>query len=109
MVKFNAKALAGGVIGAVVVAAALALVDRNAPPSSATAEKGKEQCYGVAKAGENGCAAANGAHSCSGLATRDNSGQEWKLVEVGTCVNMGGQLKAFENATVPASDETQGS
>ncbi len=109
MAKFNARALAGAVIGAVVVAGALTLIDRDGPSMSATSEKGKEQCYGVAKAGENGCAAANGAHSCSGLATVDNSGQEWKLVEVGSCVKMGGKLEAFENATTPASDEVKGS
>ena len=29
---------------------------------------GKEKCYGIAKAGKNDCAAANGSHSCAGQA-----------------------------------------
>src|SRR6185436_16429472 len=99
MAKLNARALAGAVIGAAAVAGALALVERNtaSSPASATSEKGKEQCYGVAKAGENGCASANGTHTCGGLAKVDFSGQEWKLVEAGTCVQMGGKLEAFDN------------
>ncbi|MEO8444698.1 MAG: DUF2282 domain-containing protein, partial [Gammaproteobacteria bacterium] len=36
----------------------------------------KEKCYGVAKAGENGCAA-NG-HSCQGQAKADKDPGEWK-------------------------------
>ena len=108
MAKFNARAFAGAVIGAAVVAGALSLVEKNNPPNgTATSDKGKEQCYGVANAGENGCAAANGSHSCSGLATLDNNGQDWKLVEVGTCVQMGGRLEAFESEA-PATDDSKG-
>src|SRR5690242_8137623 len=108
MAKMNVRALAGAVIGATAVAGALALIDNNTgSTASEPTAKGQEQCYGVAKAGENGCAAANGSHSCGGLAKIDFSGQEWKLVEAGTCTQMGGQLQAFERPT-PASDETKG-
>ena len=54
----------------------------------------KEKCYGVAKAGENHCASADGAHSCAGQATADNDLNEWKYVEQGSCEDMGGNLKA---------------
>jgi uncharacterized membrane protein len=43
-----------------------------------------EKCYGVAKAGENDCAAGPGT-SCAGSSTRDYQGNAWKLVPAGTC------------------------
>lgn len=43
-----------------------------------------EKCYGVAKAGENDCAAGPGT-SCSGTSTRDYQGDAWKLVKKGSC------------------------
>jgi len=59
---------------------------------AANAEEGaKEKCYGVAKAGENGCAA-NG-HGCQGQAKADNDPNEWMNVEQGKCVEMGGSLQ----------------
>ena len=52
----------------------------------------KEKCYGVAKAGQNDCAA-NG-HACQGQAKTDNDPNEWKNVEKGKCAEMGGSLEA---------------
>lgn len=57
----------------------------------------KEKCYGVAKAGENGCAA-NG-HSCQGQAKADNDPAEWKNVGKGECEKMGGSLTAGKKAS----------
>ncbi|MFC4160871.1 BufA1 family periplasmic bufferin-type metallophore [Chitinimonas lacunae] len=54
----------------------------------------KEKCYGVAKAGKNDCAAANGSHSCAGQSKADNDPNEWKYVAKGTCEKMGGSLEA---------------
>ena len=54
----------------------------------------KEKCFGVAKAGQNDCASANGSHSCAGQAKQDNSPTEWKYVAKGTCEKMGGKLAA---------------
>jgi uncharacterized membrane protein len=52
----------------------------------------KEKCYGVAKAGQNDCAA-NG-HSCAGQSKVDNDPTEWKYVPKGECEKMGGSLQA---------------
>lgn len=43
-----------------------------------------EKCYGVAKAGENDCAAGPGT-SCAGTSTRDFQGNAWKMVKQGSC------------------------
>lgn len=54
----------------------------------------KEKCYGVAKAGQNDCASANGSHSCAGQAKMDNDPNEWKYVAKGTCEKSGGKLSS---------------
>jgi len=48
---------------------------------------GKEKCYGVALAGENGCAAGPGT-SCAGTSTVDYQGNAWSLVAKGTCADI---------------------
>jgi uncharacterized membrane protein len=55
-------------------------------------EAAKDKCYGVAKAGENSCAA-NG-HSCQGQSKADNDPSEWKYVAKGECEKMGGSMTA---------------
>jgi uncharacterized membrane protein len=47
-----------------------------------------EECYGVALAGKNGCAAPGAAHSCAGLSTVDYDGASFMLVPVGTCADI---------------------
>lgn len=47
-----------------------------------------EKCYGIAKAGQNDCAAGPGT-SCAGSSTRDYQGNAWKLVKQGTCEKTG--------------------
>lgn len=54
----------------------------------------KEKCFGVAKAGKNDCAPANGSHSCAGQAKKDNDPSDWKFVAKGTCEKMGGKTTA---------------
>lgn len=58
------------------------------------ADPAKEKCYGIAKAGKNDCAAANGSHSCAGQSTKDNDLNEWNYVAKGTCEADGGSLEA---------------
>ena len=55
-----------------------------ATPAAAQKKPAMEKCYGVAKAGENDCAAGPGT-SCAGTSTRDYQGNAWKLVEKGSC------------------------
>ena len=65
-----------------------------APTTALAAKEGKEKCYGVAKAGQNHCGSADGAHSCAGQAKVDNDPNEWKFVKAGTCEDMGGSKTA---------------
>jgi uncharacterized membrane protein len=58
-----------------------------ASPESAIAADESEKCYGVAKAGENDCAAGKGT-SCAGTSKIDYQGNSWKLVPKGTCLTM---------------------
>ncbi len=61
-----------------------------------------EKCYGVVKAGVNGCGAADKSHSCAGMASTDASGVEWIALPTGTCEKLaGGSLESF---TVEAHD-----
>ena len=57
-----------------------------------------EKCYGVAKAGENDCAAGPGT-TCAGSSKVDYQGNAWKMVPAGTCVTMekeGGRKGSLE-------------
>lgn len=75
------------------IAAALATVCA-ATAGSASAAAEKEKCFGIAKAGQNDCAAVNGSHSCAGQSKTDNSADEWKFVAKGTCEKAGGKTAA---------------
>ena len=58
--------------------------------AAAADDKGKEKCYGIAKAGQNDCANLAGTHSCAGQSKADMDAGEWKYVAKGTCKQMGG-------------------
>jgi uncharacterized membrane protein len=47
-----------------------------------------EQCYGIAKAGQNDCQTAT--HSCAGTATKNKDGASWIYVPAGTCDKISG-------------------
>ena len=68
---------------AAIVAGALATASAATPTFAAENEK----CYGVAKAGQNDCAAGPGT-TCAGTSTVDYQGNAWKLVPKGTCETM---------------------
>ena len=55
-----------------------------AVPAVAQDAGAREKCYGIAKAGQNDCAAGPGT-SGAGSSTRDYQGNAWKLVPKGTC------------------------
>ena len=73
---------------------ASALAIALAPAHAADAKAPQEKCYGVAKAGQNDCATANGSHSCAGQAKADNDANDWKYVAKGSCEKMGGSTTA---------------
>jgi uncharacterized membrane protein len=60
-------------------------------PASAADKTPKEKCYGIAKAGANDCASADGSHSCAGQAKVDNGAYDWKYIAKGTCEKEGGK------------------
>lgn len=67
-------------------AAAIAVAMTGAIASAeAVAKEKQEKCYGVAKAGQNDCAAGPGT-TCAGTSKVDYQGNAWKLVNTGTCV-----------------------
>lgn len=52
----------------------------------------QEKCFGIAKAGQNDCAARG--HACAGQSKKDNDAGDWKMVANGTCTKMGGKMSA---------------
>lgn len=78
------KKLASAALVAGAVATALTMTAMTATSASAA---GKVKCYGVAKAGENGCKAGPGT-SCAGTSKVDYQGNAWSLVNKGTCASM---------------------
>lgn len=74
------------------IAGVLALGALTATPTFAADEGSKEKCFGIAKAGQNDCAA--GKHACSGQSTVDNDPVSWKYVTKGICEKIGGSLKS---------------
>lgn len=77
--KFASAALVAGA-----VATALTMTTLGAGSASAAE---KEECYGVAKAGKNDCAAGKGT-TCAGTSKVDYQGNAWMLVPKGTCESM---------------------
>ena len=79
----TAKILLGA--GALLALGANAATAR--PQPTADQERGMDKCFGVAKAGQNDCAAGPGT-TCAGTSTRDYQGNAWKLVAKGTCTSI---------------------
>jgi uncharacterized membrane protein len=75
--------------------------------TGANAADDPEKCYGVAKAGDNGCKAGEGT-SCAGTSKVDFQGNSWMLVPKGTCTTMElpdgrkGSLEALTRDVPPA-------
>jgi uncharacterized membrane protein len=76
---------------AVLVASALSVALAMSAVPGAQAQE-TEQCYGVAKAGQNDCKA--GAHDCAGQSTEDKDPASFVLVPAGTCEKIAGGSKA---------------
>ncbi len=74
-----------------VVTTAMFLLSSGAMAASKNAKP--EKCYGVAKAGQNDCAAGPGT-TCAGTSTTDAQGNAWTFVLAGSCEKLvGGSLK----------------
>ncbi len=79
----------------IAVAGALTAALAAAPLGAASAGGDKERCYGIAKAGQNDCAAGPGT-TCQGTSTVDAQGNAWIYVPAGLCEKLaGGSLKAM--------------
>ena len=78
-----AKLLVGA--GALLALGANAAVAQTIP--TAQQERGMEKCYGIAKAGQNDCAAGPGT-TCAGTSKIDYQKNAWKLVPAGSCMTM---------------------
>ena len=63
-------------------------------------DKGKEKCYGVAKAGQNDCGNLSGSHTCAGQSKDALSANDWKYVAKGTCKDMKGMSEAEAKVAV---------
>ena len=74
------------------IAAALATVCAAGAASAADKPVEQEKCFGIAKAGQNDCGAADGSHGCAGQSKMDKGGADWKMVAKGTCTKLGGKL-----------------
>jgi uncharacterized membrane protein len=76
------------------VASALASVIAMTAMTAAEADNVKnEQCYGIAKAGQNDCQTAS--HSCAGTSAKDRDKASWMYMPAGTCAKIvGGSLTA---------------
>ncbi len=88
--RLTQAALIAAVVGAAAALTPAQAAD-DAPKSGA-----KEKCFGVAKAGENACHTADGAHGCGTQGKTDYNGQDFKVVPAGTCEAMNGSLKPFD-------------
>jgi uncharacterized membrane protein len=76
------------------LAGLIALGSITAVAAQAADGKGKEKCYGIAKAGQNDCANASGTHACAGESKADLSLEDWKYTAKGSCEKLGGKLTA---------------
>jgi uncharacterized membrane protein len=85
--KLSALAFASAIAGAISLAAAT---------TSPALAQAKVKCYGIAKAGQNDCAPASGAHSCAGQSKVNYDGGDWKSVaNEAACTAAGGSVKPF--------------
>ncbi|KXW56736.1 DUF2282 domain-containing protein [Ferrovum sp. PN-J185] len=61
------------------------------PVSSHADSLGK--CFGIAKAGQNGCAGLTGNHTCKGTSSENYNPGDFKVVSQDECKKMGGLSK----------------
>ena len=80
------------------ITAVVALSGLIVTSTSLAANEGKEQCAGIAKAGQNDCATSTNA--CHGHATADQSAEAWIYLPKGTCERIiGGRVVNVKDPT----------
>jgi uncharacterized membrane protein len=62
----------------------------------------EEQCFGIAKAGQNACNSNPSMHSCKGHAKVDNDPNDFIPVPKGTCLKVGGKLEPAGDKSAPS-------
>ena len=65
--------------------------------ASAYAAEDNEKCYGITKAGQNGCNTNKSKHSCAGHSKIDNDPNDFIMLPEGSCVKIGGNLEPGED------------
>ena len=84
--------------GVIATAVTMAVASVMAPSDAHAVKKGKEKCYGVVKAGQNGCGDSEGKHSCEGQAPEDGLSTEWIALPKGVCDKIvGGSTEPHSN------------
>jgi uncharacterized membrane protein len=64
----------------------------------------KEKCYGIAKAGQNDCAAADKSHSCAAHAMSSGAPGDFVILPKGVCAKINGGSMMMEGAMKPPGD-----
>jgi uncharacterized membrane protein len=62
-------------------------------PASSAPGDDDEKCYGVTKAGQNGCNSNKSKHSCAGHSKIDNDPNDFIMLPQGSCLKIGGKLE----------------
>lgn len=89
-------------------AVALTIAGAAGPAQASGDMEGKENCYGVVKAGHNDCANAGKTHSCAGMASVDGGSDEWVALPAGTCEKLvGGSLTPITDDSGEAEADAQ--
>ena len=74
-------------VAAASLAAGAAVAQQRQQSSQGQQKAQMEKCYGIARAGQNDCAAGPGT-TCAGTSTRDYQGNAYKYVPAGTCTQI---------------------
>ncbi len=85
------QVLIAAALATICAAANVAAATAAAATAAAASSEPTEPCFGVAKAGQNDCASADGVHACAGESTVDMGPNDWKYVAKGTCEKLGGK------------------
>lgn len=86
--SLKAKTVSAKTVSGAMLASAVAVAVSASLGTTPTAAAEQVKCYGIAKAGQNDCAAGPGT-TCAGTSTVDYQGNAWKLVPEGECKKYG--------------------